>query len=41
QASSRKRNSMRRAQARMRQRIENLIDECHHKTALWLVRSFD
>ncbi|CAG8562665.1 497_t:CDS:2, partial [Paraglomus occultum] len=25
----------------MRQRIKNLIDECHHQTALWLVCSFD
>jgi len=40
-ASAQKRNSMRRAQARMRYRIRNLIDECHKKTALWFVRSFD
>ena len=40
-ASAQKRNSMRRAQARMCYRIRNLIDECHKKTALWFVRSFD
>ena len=38
--SSRKR-SMRRAQARIRQHIRNLIDEVHKKTALWLVENFD
>ena len=32
---------MRRAQARIRQHIRNLVDEVHKKTALWLVRTFD
>ena len=32
---------MRRAQARIRQKIRNLIDEVHRKTALWLVQTFD
>ncbi|KAG9307117.1 hypothetical protein G9A89_016945 [Geosiphon pyriformis] len=41
QAPAKKRNSMRRAQARMRQRIRNLVDEVHKKTALWLVKMFD
>ena len=41
QAPARKRNSMRRAQARIRQRIHNLVDEIHRKSALWLVRTFD
>ena len=40
-APAKKRNSMRRAQARMRQRILNLVDEILRKTALWLVQTFD
>lgn len=32
---------MRRAQARMHRRIRDLVDECHKKSALWLVRTFD
>jgi len=40
-APTRKHNSMRRAQARMQYRICNLVDECHRKTALWLVQTFD
>jgi len=38
---ARKRNSHRRAQARLRQRIRNLVDECHKKAALWFLRTFD
>ncbi|KAJ3297308.1 hypothetical protein HK104_000635 [Borealophlyctis nickersoniae] len=38
---ARKRNSHRRAQARIRQRIRNLIDECHKKSVVWLTRTFD
>ncbi len=40
-APAKKRNSMRRAQARMRQHVRNLVDEVHRKTALWLVKTFD
>src|SRR3954465_15014306 len=36
-----KRNSMRRAQARMRYHIKNLVDEVHKKAVLWLVCTFD
>ncbi|KAJ3285378.1 hypothetical protein HK104_009523 [Borealophlyctis nickersoniae] len=38
---ARKRNSHRRAQARIRQRIRHLIDECHKKSVIWLTRTFD
>ncbi|CAG8793607.1 24485_t:CDS:2, partial [Gigaspora rosea] len=37
----RKRNSMKRAQARLRKQIQNLIDEVHKKSALWLACTFD
>jgi putative transposase len=40
-APAKKRNSMRHAQARMRQCVCNLVDEVHRKTALWLVKTFD
>jgi putative transposase len=40
-APMKKRSNMRRAQARIRQRIRNLVDELHKKVALWLVRTFD
>src|SRR5215469_12162293 len=40
-APARKRNSMRHAQARMRRRIRNLVDDCHKRSALWLVQTFD
>ncbi|CAG8769266.1 2648_t:CDS:1, partial [Cetraspora pellucida] len=40
-ALAKKRNSMKRAQARLRNRIQNLIDEVHKKAALWLTRTFD
>ncbi|RUS28954.1 hypothetical protein BC938DRAFT_481239, partial [Jimgerdemannia flammicorona] len=36
-----KRNSMRRAQARMRHRIKDLANEVHKKAALWFIRTFD
>ena len=36
-----KRNSMKRAQARLRKHIQNLVDEIHKKAALWLARTFD
>ena len=32
---------MKKAQARMRWKIKDLIDELHHKTALFFVRNFD
>ena len=37
----RKRNSHRRAQTRIRQRIRNLVDEVHKKVAHWLANNFD
>ena len=40
-ALAKKRNSIKRAQARMRRRIRNLVDEIHKKTALWLTKTFD
>ena len=40
-APSRRRVHMRRAQARLRQRIRNLVHECHRKTALWLASTLD
>jgi IS605 OrfB family transposase len=40
-APARKRNSHKRAQARIRNKIRNLVDELHKKTALWAVRTFD
>ncbi|KAJ3267909.1 hypothetical protein HK104_005561 [Borealophlyctis nickersoniae] len=40
-APARKRNSHRRAHARVRQRIKNLVDEVHKKMVIWLVRTFD
>ncbi|KAG9294392.1 hypothetical protein G9A89_001897 [Geosiphon pyriformis] len=36
QAPAKKHNSMRCAQAQIRQRIRNLVDEVHKKTILWL-----
>ena len=39
--SAKKRNSIKRAQARMRRRIRNLVDEVHKKAALWLTKTFD
>jgi len=36
-----KKRRMRLAAARMREKVKNLIDELHHKTALFLVRNFD
>ena len=41
QAPSRKRRNMRRAAARMTVRIQNLVNELHHKTARYLVDNFD
>ena len=41
QAPSRKRRNMRRAAERMTVRIQNLINELHHKTARYLVDNFD
>jgi len=41
QAPARRRGKFRRAQMRMRQRVKNLIDECHKKAALWFLRIFD
>ena len=41
EAPARRRGRFRRAQARMRQRIKDLIDECHKKAALWLLKTFD
>lgn len=38
---ARKRNAHRRAQARVRLKIRNLVDEMHKKVALWAVRTFD
>ena len=32
---------MKRAQARLRKHIQNLVDEVHKKAALWLARTFD
>ena len=40
-APSRRRRNMRKAASRMRIRIENLIQELHHKTARFLVDRFD
>ncbi|CAG8759983.1 13805_t:CDS:2, partial [Gigaspora margarita] len=40
-APSKKRNSMKRAQARLRCRIRNLVEECHKKVALWFLTNFD
>jgi putative transposase len=36
-----KKRRMRLAAARMREKVKNLVDELHHKTALFLVRNFD
>ncbi|CAG8578432.1 23022_t:CDS:2, partial [Gigaspora margarita] len=36
-----KRNLMKRAQTRLRYRIQNLIEECHKKVALWFLTNFD
>ena len=41
QSPSRKRRNMRRAAERMTVRIQNLINELHHKTAQYLVDNFD
>ena len=41
QAPSKRRRNMRRAAARMTVRIQNLINELHHKTARYLVDNFD
>src|SRR5205085_4972081 len=38
---AKKRSSIKRAQARMRRRIRNLVDEIHKKAALWLTKTFD
>ncbi|CAG8649901.1 1592_t:CDS:2 [Dentiscutata erythropus] len=38
-APAKKRNSMKRAQAHIRKRIQTLIDEIHKKAALWLAHS--
>jgi transposase len=38
---ARKRNGYRRAQARIRQRIRNLVDEMHKQVANWLANNFD
>lgn len=40
-AGKQKKRRMKRAAERMREKIKNLIDELHHKTALFLVTSFD
>lgn len=40
-ANKQKKRRMRLAAARMREKVKNLIDELHHKTALFLVRNFD
>ena len=36
-----RRNRMKKAQARMRWKVRDLIDELHHKAALFFVRNFD
>ena len=41
QAPSKRRRNMRRAAERMTVRIQNLINELHHKTARFLVDNFD
>ena len=41
QAPSRKRRNMRRAAERMTVKIQNLVNELHHKTARYLVDNFD
>ncbi|CAG8464104.1 4776_t:CDS:2 [Funneliformis mosseae] len=38
---AKKRNSIKRAQVRMRKHIQNLVDEVHKKPALWLTKTFD
>lgn len=40
-AERKRQKSMRRAAARLRERIRNLIDELHHKAALFLASNFD
>ncbi|KAJ3051495.1 hypothetical protein HK097_007470, partial [Rhizophlyctis rosea] len=40
-APAKKKCNMRCAQARVRNRIRNLVDEVHKKVALWLVQTFD
>jgi IS605 OrfB family transposase len=40
-ANSRKRKHMERAAARLGCRTRNLVDELHHKLAIWLCRGFD
>jgi len=41
QAPARRRGKFRCAQARIHQRVRNLIDEVHKKAVLWLLRTFD
>lgn len=41
QASQQRQHKMRIAAARMREKIKHLIDELHHKTALFLVKNFE
>ena len=41
QAGKQKKRKMRMAAARMRDKVKNLVDELHHKMALFLVRNFD
>jgi len=38
---AKKRNSIKYAQAHMRRHIQNLVNEVHKKTALWLTKTFD
>jgi putative transposase len=40
-AGKQRKRRMRIAAARMREKVKNLVDELHHKTALFLVRNFD
>jgi len=41
EAPARRRGKFRRAQARLRRRVKDLIDECHKKSVLLLLRTFD
>jgi IS605 OrfB family transposase len=41
QAPARRRGKFRRAQARMRQRVKDLVNECHKKSVVWLLETFD
>jgi len=40
-AKSKTKQRMKKAANRLRSKIRNLIDELHHKTALFLVQNFD